>query len=206
MMKATMFSKTIFPFLALAVVGLFSSGAVAAPIQGNIDFNGVITLGDQTGANTTSLGSATRVNVWNDSWVASVSGDFSSISPGFTTKATMAAPWIFNSGTPGTPTPGPALNSLWSVGGFTFNLTSSMVSSQSSTFLDVTGVGTITSTNPNLDPTAGTWSFTISNASGQTQNTFSFQAESAAVPEPSSVALIAISGVAAIAIKVLRRN
>lgn len=195
--------------VVLFAIGLasafFCSQLQAVPIQGNINFNGVVTLGDQTAANTSSLDLATRVNVWNDSWVSQVSGDFTSITPGFSTKATMAAPWIFNSGTPGTPAPGPMTNSLWNVGGFTFDLTSSAVSSQSSTFLDVTGIGTIRSTNSNFDPTPGTWSYSISNSGGGQQNTFSFQAEAAAVPEPSSVALVAIGAISAAGASARRR-
>jgi hypothetical protein len=189
--------------LIALIAATISPLAQARPIQGNINFNGVVTLGDQTGANTTDLSLATRVNVWNDSWVSGVTGDFSSITPGFTTKAAMAAPWIWNSGTPGTPAPGPGLNSLWSVGGFTFDLTSSTVSSQSSSFLDVEGIGTIRSTNSNLDPTPGTWSFTIS--SGSQNGTFSFQAE-AAVPEPSSIALVVVGAIGAAATTTLRRR
>jgi hypothetical protein len=63
---------------------------------------------------------------------------------------------------------------------------------QNVNFLDVEGVGTITSTNSSFDPTAGTWSFTSSNASGQNQATFSFQAHSAAVPEPTTLALLGL--------------
>src|SRR6266513_6526290 len=97
-------SRTI---LAVLAAGLFTSGlfcqpAQAAPIQGDIDFGGVVTF------DTTSLATATRVNVWNSSQVLQRTGDFAnptySIDPG--DPATMAAPWIFN---PSTPTPG-----LWS--------------------------------------------------------------------------------------------
>src|SRR5437868_4237656 len=111
----------------------------AGLIQGKIDFGGVVTY------NTTSLATATQVSQWNSSIVLQDSGDFAnptySIDPG--DPATMTAPWIFNSGTPGTPAPGPATPALWMIGGFTFDLASSMVVSQSSTFLDVTGTGTI---------------------------------------------------------------
>ncbi len=175
-------AKTL-AILAVGFLGavVFCQKTDAAPINGTIDFGGVVTF------DTMSLATATRVNVWQPfqngptgfSIVLQDSGSFSSISAG--TQAAMATPWIFN---PSTPT-----SSLWSVGGFTFNLTSCTIATQNVNFLDVEGVGTITSTNSNFDPTPGTWSFTSSNANGQNQSTFSFQAHSAAVPEPSTVGL-----------------
>src|SRR3984893_11327140 len=117
--------KRILAILASGLLscGLFCHQAKAAPIQGTIDFAGVVTF------DTMSLATATRVNVWNSSFVLQDSGDFSSIAAG--TNVTMAAPWIF---TPSTNTP-----SLWSVGGFKFDLASSVIVSQSATFLNVTG-------------------------------------------------------------------
>ena len=47
----------------------------------------------------------------------------------------MATPWIFH---PSTATPG-----LWSVGGFTFDLISATVVTQTATFLNITGTGTV---------------------------------------------------------------
>ena len=176
--------------LAIAAVSIclaissFAPPLQARPITGSIDFGGVVTFGDSSGTNTMSLASATRVNLWNSSFVLQDSGDFSSISPG--TNVTMAAPWIFS---PSTSTP-----SLWSVGGFKFDLTSCVIVSQSSTFLNITGLGTIspTGTGTGLDPTPGTWSFTASDANGQQQATFGFQTQTAAVPEPGTLTLLAI--------------
>jgi hypothetical protein len=190
-------SKIIFAILATGLFGVCSESN-AAPIQGTIDFGGVVTF------DTMSLANATRVNQWQPfqggtagfSMVLQSSGDFSSISAG--TQAAMATPWIFN---PSTNTP-----SLWSVGGFTFNLATSTITRQNATDLDITGVGTITSTNSNFSATPGTWSFTSSDANGQNQATFSFQAHSAAVPEPNSVALLAIGTIAAAASKGLVRK
>jgi PEP-CTERM motif len=165
--------------VGLLAVAAFSQKTEAAPINGTIDFGGVVTF------DTMSLATATQVKVWQPfqggpsgfSMVLQDSGSFSSITPG--TQAAMASPWTFN---PSTNTP-----SLWSVGGFTFNLTSCTIATQNANFLDVEGVGTITSTNSSFDPTPGTWSFTSSDANGQNQSTFSFQANSAAVPEPSAL-------------------
>ena len=172
-------------FAVTALLGLLASSALAPslrarPITGSIDFGGVVTF------DSTSLANATRVNTWNSSFVLQDSGDFSNISAG--TNVTMAAPWIFN---PSTNTP-----SLWSVGGFKFDLTSCVIVSQSSTFLNITGLGTVSpiGTGTGLDPTPGTWSFTASDSSGSPQATFGFQTQTAAqaVPEPTTLALLAI--------------
>lgn len=157
--------------ILLAISGLAPS-LRAAPVQGSIDFAGVVTF------DSTSLATATRVNLWNSSFVLQDSGDFSSIAPG--TNVTMAAPWIFN---PSTSTP-----NLWSVGGFKFDLTSCVIVSQSSTFLNITGLGTISGNG--FDATPGTWSFTSSDANGQPQSTFGFQTQTAAVPEPTTLSLL----------------
>jgi hypothetical protein len=159
--------------LILVAAGSFAPSLKALPITGSIDFGGVVTY------DTTSLATSTRINLWNSSFVLQSSGDFSSISPG--TSVTMATPWIFN---PSTSTP-----SLWSVGGFHFDLTSCVIVSQSATFLNITGFG-IASGN-GFDPTPGTWSFTSSDSSGQPQTTFGFQAQTN-VPEPTTLALLGL--------------
>jgi hypothetical protein len=164
---------------AIVVSTFITPELIAAPIQGSIDFGGVVTF------DTMSLATATRVSGWNSSFVLQDSGSFSGIAPG--TSATMASSWTFNSGTPMTPMPGPATPGLWSVGGFTFDLTSSTVVSQSTTFLNITGFGTASGNGFNTTP--GTWSFTSSDSNGQPQTTFGFQAQST-VPEPSTLALL----------------
>ena len=127
-------TKTILVVLAAGLVSgaLSTQEAQAAKINGTIDFAGA------TQFDSKSLANATRVVKWRDvngnlgfSNVADVTGNFSSIALG--TKATMATSWIFS---PSPPTPG-----LWSVGGFTFNLLSSTVVTQTSTFLNITGTG-----------------------------------------------------------------
>src|SRR3954449_13223960 len=97
--------KTLPRIMAVALAAFLAMSAISAqgaPIQGSIDFGGVVTF------DTTSLLTATRVNLWNSSFVLQDSGDFATfVNPG--AAATMATPWIFN---PSTATP-----SLWSVGG-----------------------------------------------------------------------------------------
>lgn len=174
--------------LAFFVLNGFHSLQAQNPIQGDIDFNGVVTF------DTMSLATATQVNIWNTSFVSQRSGDFVAF-VNVTDNATMTAPWVFNSGTPGAPAPGPATPALWSVGGFTFDLTSSMVFLQDSGFLNVTGVGTVF--GHGFDPTPGLWSFTSSN-DGSPQSTFSFQANTS-VPESSTVGLLILGAVGLVA-------
>jgi PEP-CTERM motif len=168
--------------VAVALSSLFASQISAAPITGTIDFGGTVTF------DTTSLATATRVNTWNSSFVLQDSGSFSSIAAG--ANVTMAAPWIFNSGTPSIPQPGPATAHLWQVGGFNFDLSSSIVVSQSANFLNVTGTGTISGNG--FDATVGNWSFTSSDSNGAPETTFGFQTQTTAVPEPSTFALLAL--------------
>ena len=155
--------------------------AQARPIIGDIDFSGVVTF------DTISLATAKQVTNWNTSFVTRDTGDFSGI--GLGTHSVMSA-WTFN---PSTATP-----ALWSVGGFTFNLTSSAIVGQSAVFLNISGIGTISGNG--FDPTPGLWSFTSSNSNGTNNATFSFQANTVAVPESSTVALLASGALALIAL------
>lgn len=148
-----------------------------------------------------SLATATRVNTWDSSFVSQSSGDFAAFT-NFLDNATMSAPWIFNTGTPGSPLPGGPLAALWQVGGFTFDLNSSSVVLQSSTFLNVTGVGVVSGNG--FDPTPGFFSFTAS-GDGSPQPSFSFQANSA-VPEASTVGLLAVGAFGWVGIYYRRRN
>jgi hypothetical protein len=157
----------------LVVAVFFAPSLKAVPITGSMDFGGVVTY------DSTSLATATRVSLWNTSFVLQSSGDFSSISPG--TNVTMAPQWIFN---PSTNTP-----SLWSVGAFHFDLTSCVIITQTSTFLNIKGLGTVSGNG--FDATPGTWSFTSSDSNGQPQTTFGFQAQTN-VPEPSTLALLGL--------------
>jgi len=187
-------SKAI--LVALAITGFFGQQVQAAgPIKGSIDFIGVVTY------DTTSLSTATKVNLWNSSFVSKDTLDFSSVSAG--TNVTMGIPWTFNSGTPALPTPGPAKPGLWQVGGFTFDLTSSTVVTQSTTFLNVTGIGTASGNS--VDPTPGTWSFTSTKSNGQDSQTFGFQS-STVVPESGTVVLLASGTLFLASVHFLRRK
>ena len=105
--------QTLFAAIALLGAGVTLE---AAPITGTITIRGGAHL------NTTSVNTATRVTGWLNGnnaapTVVSRSGDFTTfVNVG--APVTMAAPWNFNSG---------PLPALWSVGGFTFNLTASSI-------------------------------------------------------------------------------
>jgi hypothetical protein len=185
-MKTGIPSKAI---LAAAAVGLLvcSLGlqARAAGINGTIDFGtGTVTY------DTMSLGTATEVKTWNNVQVNLATGDFATFAHNgdvvtMVGDPTGNTPWVFNLGTPGAPLPGPATSPLWQVDGFTFDLMSSTISSQSSTFLNIKGPGTITGNG--FDPTPGTWSFTSTNSSGEDSTSFTFTTDTAsAIPEPTT--------------------
>jgi hypothetical protein len=190
-------SKTILAILALGALssGLFSQQAQAAPINGDIQFAGEVQF------DTNSLLTATRVVTWFDvfhnagfSSVTSGTGDFSGIPSG--TQATMGQPWIFN---PSTPTPG-----LWSVGGFTFDLLSSTIITQTAKNLTIEGTGTVSGNG--FDATAMDWSFTTQSSGGKTRTSFSFSANGLAVGVPDGGSAIALLGLALTGIEVLRRR
>ena len=187
-------SKTILAVLATGVLscGLFSQQAQATAITGDIQFAGEVAF------DTNSLATATKVVTWFDvfhnagfSSVTSGTGDFAGIAPG--TSAAMAQ-WTFN---PSTPTP-----SLWSVGGFTFDLLSSTVVTQNASTLVITGTGIVSGNG--FDPTAMDWAFTTQSSGGKTRTTFSFSANGVAVPDGGSA--VALLGLALTGIEVLRRR
>jgi VPDSG-CTERM motif len=188
-------TKTILGGLAIGFIScaLFSQQAQAVPITGEIRFAGNVQL------DSTHLDLATTVVTWFDGFntpgmatvLPGASDDFSGIL--FPTSATMHNGWVFI-----TPTPG-----LWSVGGFTFDLMSAVVTSQSANFLNVLGTGIISANG--FDPTPATWSFTIDNADGRPHLTFGFATDTVAgVPDGGSA--VALLGLALIGIEGLRRK
>jgi hypothetical protein len=174
--------------VAIAVCGV-AGIASAVPITGNITFAGGVTL------NTSSAGTATEVLSWTGPGgtglplVISDDGSFSSIAPG--TQATFAAPWSFNSG---------AVVSLWSVGGFTFDLTSSHIVFQggSPAGVLVDGIGSVSGNG--LSSEAMTWSFSTSDPGAAATGglVFSFQVAdgtTGTVPDGGTTAMLLGLGV-----------
>jgi hypothetical protein len=154
--------------------GLFCQQAQAAGlITGNITFTGTVSL------DTPSAGTATMVTAWSGlglgglPQVQDADGDFGT----FVTAGdavTFHAPWSFTSLT---------IPSFWSVDGFTFDLTSSSITNQTSGSVSVDAVGTISGNT--FGPTPGTFHFTTQDPSAADK--FSFSGAASAVPEPATL-------------------
>lgn len=174
------------------VVGFIAAIAMtvtvqAMPITGDISMNGLADL------NSPDVSTATEVMSWPDVFVGADSGAFSSVA--LYASVTMTAPWVF---IPSTPT-----SSLWSVGGFTFDLTSDSVTQQGD-FLDVTGYGTISSTNSLYSTTAFTWNFSTENPPPGGPVEFVFSAYTQQVPDGGLT--VAFLGLAFAGLEGLRRK
>ena len=190
-------TKTILTLIAagFALTALSTQEAQAAQITGRLDLAGAVMF------DSSALQNVTQVLEWRDifgnsgfSNVAAFNGSF----VGFVSlgdQATMATPWIF---TPSTATPG-----LWSVGGFTFDLTSATVVTQNAMFLNISGIGTVSGNG--FEDTTFRWAFTVQNAGGGTGDFFSFSANTAgAVPDGGSA--VALLGISLVAIEFVRRK
>jgi hypothetical protein len=172
-----------------AVIGI-AGIAQAVPITGDITFAGGVQL------DTSSAGTATEVLSWTgpggtgEPIVISDDGSFSGIAPG--TQVTFASPWLFNSG---------AVAALWSVGGFTFDLTSSHIVFQGGSPAGVVVDGTGTVSGNGLDDSTMSWSFSTQDpgASGSTSTIFSFSSASgtisSSVPDGGTTAMLLGLGV-----------
>lgn len=175
-----------------AVIGI-AGMAQATPISGDITFAGGVQL------DSSSAGTATEVLSWTgpggtgEPIVISDDGSFSGIAPG--TQVTFASPWFFNSG---------AVAALWSVGGFTFDLTSSHIVFQGGSPAGVLVDGTGTVSGNGLDDTSMSWSFTTQDpgASGADSSIFSFSSASgttgSTVPDGGTTAMLLGLGVLAL--------
>ena len=179
-MKNTFAKIASVAVIALALV----QTSQAAFITGNIGFTGLAQY------NTASVGTASQVVNWVNPIVTGTSGNFTTVA--YATPANFTPLWNFNS---------PAgLNPFWSVGGFTFQLLSSAITSQIEGpngygFLAVVGTGIVTGND--FQATALSWSFTTQNP-GFGNNVFNFSASSNSVPDGgATVALLglALSGV-----------
>ena len=178
-------TKTMLTTLAalLMVCGMSWQQAQAAQISGNITIAGGLTLNS-------SLATATKATSFSNTDVISRSGGFVGL-VNVLDSVTMAPTWIFN---PSTATPG-----LWSVDGFTFDLTSSTIVTQNSSFLTITGVGTVSGNGYSSTP--ATWSFSTQSPPANCQ--YSFSAATGAVPDGGST--LALCGIALIGLAAVRR-
>ena len=144
--------KLIKPFMmglaAIVVASGFALSAQATLITGMLNIGG-------TAVYDHPIGSATMVKMFvNAHAEGENSGDFAGIAEN--TPIAMTSPYIFN---PSTPTP-----NLWSVAGFTFDLSSTTIVTQSVNGILIVGTGTISGNG--FDPTPGEWSFSQQKGSG----------------------------------------
>src|SRR5947207_15617554 len=124
---------------------------------------GMLKIGGTASFNNNSLATATSATFADVLVLGGNSGTFAGFAIG--TPVVMAS-YTFD--------PSTMTNGLWSVNGFTFNLTSSVVQTpRSATFLSITGTGTMTGP-PGFDPTPGVWAFTSQNEIGRPHSTCSF--------------------------------
>lgn len=181
------------PKTVLAILAAGLAATAFSPQQADAaGINGVITFAGGAVYDTMDLATATRVDTFRDVTVQSRDGDFSSVSVG--ASVTMAEPYIFS---PSTPTP-----ALWSVGGFTFDLSGSTVVQQDSNFLIITGSGTISGNG--FDATPGDWSFT--SQSPDANGVFSFSAVTSGQGVPDGGATVALLGLAFFGVELARRK
>ena len=145
----------------------------AAFIDGTLALGGGFTPVD-AGYNATTLGVATGIDFTDDTGVVvSSSGDLF-FTP-YTTLATMTD-FQFNPLSP-------ANVAVWSVGGFTFNMSTVTINNQDATNLSLSGTGTVSGNG--FDATSGTWEYT---AQATEDTAFSWSSSSlAAVPVPAAV-------------------
>jgi hypothetical protein len=174
---------------ALASLGLCLASQ-AASINGLIRFtsgaNGGVILQDSAGNITTNLADAAGIQSWVFPEVDAGDGSFINVPTGQAVSVSFSQPWIF--------APPAPLSPLWTIvgfGNFTFNLSSTVVS-QVPGFLLIEGTGTLTGTdtltNTAYDATPATWTFSTQGVA--TDNRFSWNASTAAVPEPGTSALL----------------
>jgi hypothetical protein len=168
----------------IKLVSIAALAFAASSIASAAMINGALTIAGGATLNTDSVNTATGVVTWVDPTVFSRDGDFEGyVSAG--DDVSMVAPWTFDSVA--------EVSSFWTVGGFSFDLTSSSVFLQSEGDLIVKGTGWISGNG--FEATAGVWNFTSQNPSAN--GVFSFSASTAARPTtsvPDGGATVALIG------------
>jgi len=160
------FTKTLLAASIFAVAGV----ANAVPITGSIGFNGAYST------DTGSLATATQIIIGNAAINGDVTGSFAS--EGITSSSTVTYQnFTFD--------PVTAINNIWSVGSFSFDLTNMNVDYRSAIGVLLSGSGMINSTSVGLDSAPGRWSFSANQGGGN----FTWSSSSA-VPEPAVILLL----------------
>jgi hypothetical protein len=146
--------KLIKPLLigltAMVVAAGFAVSAQATLVTGQLNIAGTATYDHP-------IATATMVSAFDNVTTQGMNtGSFAAIAKGL--PVAMTAPYVFN---PSTPSP-----MLWSVAGFTFDLLTSTVVSQSKFGILIEGHGIISGNG--FDPTPFTWSYSQQAGAGKT--------------------------------------
>jgi hypothetical protein len=173
--------KKLIIFVAAIVCAM---NANADPITGSVSFSGSVKF------DTGNPATANAITQWSNTKVEDADGVFglflSSGSP-----VTFTAPYTFDPSTPMSP--------LWTAGGFSFNLASSIIQAQFSAgplqFLNISGTGTVTGNGYSSTP--GNWTFTSQSPSVSGKFSFSAATDSdgqreASVPDSSSTLVLLV--------------
>ena len=186
--------KTIKKIQVLIGILLFSVAmeVAAVPITGEIGMGGNFAAVDNSWA-ATDIDLATGIDFDPNLFIVnSTTGSFSTVTStigtiqDFQFGAGTGSELGINDGFDGV-TAVSSIIDFWSIDGFSFELTSVVkLSTSSTTFLDLDGTGIISANG--FDATMGTWSFTGDNDGG----TFTWSAGTTVVPEPAMVALMGI--------------
>jgi hypothetical protein len=167
-----------FLLASVAAAGMVAgTGASAAPITGQIDFFGVVTVGPTT------------LTFSNPVIVALATGSFAAA--GFTPTPCVSPTCVANFTSPLTYLPSIPAGLIWTAttgGGTvtaTFTTLSSYVPSMPGSFINIAAPGTMTLTG--YDPTDGIFQMSVQ-ATGET--TVSFSSTTVPVPEPATLALL----------------
>jgi hypothetical protein len=176
--------------VAVATVAFTTPKAEAVLISGGMTFFGTVDL------DADPVATATRVDAWfgiggvGVPIVGSADGSFTGLSG---SAVTFVAPWSFTSG---------PIDNFWSVGGFTFDLTSSVQTAAPAGFVTASGIGVVSKAG--FEDTLMTWSFTTQDPSAGVPAVFSFSASGRAVPDGGSI--LALLGMTLIGVEGLRRK
>lgn len=182
-----------FLFASLAVLFLMASSASASLIVGDIGFSGGFTPVEADGTTPTTLALADGVDILGD--VATVSfpltGDFAT----FSSLGSVATfnDFVFD------PFPGSGITPLWTVDGFSFDLTNVTIVAQSSLGLTLAGTGVVTGNG--FSATPGTFNFSGNPVGGS----FNFSS-GVAVPEPISALVWGGLAMLGVAVRRCRRS